>query len=309
MTDSLSEAQQTIWNLALYDIIYDIISSGPSGVDGRGVECSPGNQPGPQPWLLQIFWCIQWEREPYSRRTKAQCYRFNLAHHRFWEKNSQVLVTWYHTWYNIWYLAVCRTVGCYWCQTPTIRTKRNHSTSLLIWPEGGLPGVVWGSSTLFNCTFCPIGTKGAGYSASHKEVSRVHFKTFEPINLTMDSILVYTSTYWYRCICTDQWWCLAFILQEHVVDGIWQPLAVLSGSVSCSWVYWGSDATPSSFQTGAFMVWTHRYTCTYSYIQVCTSTYWYILLCTSMYQYILVFTSIYNFIQVLRGWGVCRTPL
>ncbi len=43
----------------------------------------------------------------------------------------------------------------------------------------------------FNCTvtLCPTGAKGPGFSASHKEVSLVNFSTFEPINLTSDSIM------------------------------------------------------------------------------------------------------------------------
>ncbi len=41
----------------------------------------------------------------------------------------------------------------------------------------------------FNCTLCPIGAKGPGYRASHKEVSLVYFSTFKPINLTPDSIM------------------------------------------------------------------------------------------------------------------------
>ena len=36
---------------------------------------------------------------------------------------------------------------------------------------------------------CPTGAKGPGYSASHKEVSLVYFSTFEPIDLTPDSIM------------------------------------------------------------------------------------------------------------------------
>jgi hypothetical protein len=41
----------------------------------------------------------------------------------------------------------------------------------------------------FNCTLCPTGAKGPGFSVSHKEVSLVYFSTFEPINLTPDSIM------------------------------------------------------------------------------------------------------------------------
>ncbi len=41
----------------------------------------------------------------------------------------------------------------------------------------------------FNCTLCPTGAKGPGFSASHKEVSLVYFSTFEPIDLTPDSIV------------------------------------------------------------------------------------------------------------------------
>ena len=39
----------------------------------------------------------------------------------------------------------------------------------------------------FNCTLCPTGAKGC--SASQKEVSLVYFSTFEPIELTPDSIM------------------------------------------------------------------------------------------------------------------------
>ncbi len=42
---------------------------------------------------------------------------------------------------------------------------------------------------IFNRTLCPIGAKGTMYSASHKEVSLVYFSTFEPIDLTPDSIM------------------------------------------------------------------------------------------------------------------------
>ena len=41
----------------------------------------------------------------------------------------------------------------------------------------------------FNCTLCPTRAKESLYSASHKEVSLVYFSTFEPINLTPDSIM------------------------------------------------------------------------------------------------------------------------
>jgi hypothetical protein len=41
----------------------------------------------------------------------------------------------------------------------------------------------------FNCTLCPTGDKGSAYSGLHKEVSLVYFSTFEPIDLTPDSIM------------------------------------------------------------------------------------------------------------------------
>ena len=52
-------------------------------------------------------------------------------------------------------------------------------------------GLVWYArpQLFFNCTLCPTGAKGPGYSASHKEVSLVYFSTFEPIDLTPDSIM------------------------------------------------------------------------------------------------------------------------
>ncbi len=64
-----------------------------------------------------------------------------------------------------------RTVWCYWRPTPTIRTLWNHSTSRLI------------------LTLCATGAKEPWYSASHKVVSLVYFSTFEPIDLTPDSIM------------------------------------------------------------------------------------------------------------------------
>jgi hypothetical protein len=41
----------------------------------------------------------------------------------------------------------------------------------------------------FNCTLCPTGLKASVHSGSHKEVSLVYFRTFEPIDLTPDSIM------------------------------------------------------------------------------------------------------------------------
>ncbi len=49
--------------------------------------------------------------------------------------------------------------------------------------QGGCPQL------FLNCTLCPTGAKGTMYSASHKEVSPVYFSTFEPIDLTPDSIM------------------------------------------------------------------------------------------------------------------------
>ena len=41
----------------------------------------------------------------------------------------------------------------------------------------------------FNFTLCPTGAQAAGFSSTHKEVSLVYFSTFEPIELTPDSIM------------------------------------------------------------------------------------------------------------------------
>jgi hypothetical protein len=41
----------------------------------------------------------------------------------------------------------------------------------------------------FNCTLCPTGLKATMHSGLHKEVSLVYFSTFEPIDLTSDSIM------------------------------------------------------------------------------------------------------------------------
>ncbi len=52
-------------------------------------------------------------------------------------------------------------------------------------------GLVWyvRPQPFFNCPLCPTGAKGTMYSASLKEVSLVYFSTFEPIDLTPDSIM------------------------------------------------------------------------------------------------------------------------
>ena len=53
--------------------------------------------------------------------------------------------------------------------------------------QGG--GLVWYArpQLFFNCTLCPTGFQG--FSDSYKEVSLVYFSTFEPIELTPDSIM------------------------------------------------------------------------------------------------------------------------
>ena len=52
-------------------------------------------------------------------------------------------------------------------------------------------GLVWYArpQLFFNCTLCPTGAKGSGSRSLHKEVSLVYFSTFEPIELTPDSIM------------------------------------------------------------------------------------------------------------------------
>ena len=55
-------------------------------------------------------------------------------------------------------------------------------------------GMVWcgmlaSNSSSTCCTLCPTGAKGEGFSGIHKEVSLVYFSTFEPIDLTPDSIM------------------------------------------------------------------------------------------------------------------------
>ena len=52
-------------------------------------------------------------------------------------------------------------------------------------------GLVWYArpQLFFNCTLCPTGAKAEGFSGIHKEVSLVYFSTFEPIDLTPDSIM------------------------------------------------------------------------------------------------------------------------
>jgi hypothetical protein len=52
-------------------------------------------------------------------------------------------------------------------------------------------GLVWYArpQLFFNCTLCQTGLKATMHSGSHKEVSLVYFSTFEPIDLTPDSIM------------------------------------------------------------------------------------------------------------------------
>jgi hypothetical protein len=52
-------------------------------------------------------------------------------------------------------------------------------------------GLVWYARPqfFFNCILCTRGCQGPESSANHKEVSLVYFSTFEPINLTPNSIM------------------------------------------------------------------------------------------------------------------------
>ena len=52
-------------------------------------------------------------------------------------------------------------------------------------------GLVWYArpQLFFNCTLCPTGLKASVHGGSHKEVSLVYFSTFEPVDLTPDSIM------------------------------------------------------------------------------------------------------------------------
>ena len=52
-------------------------------------------------------------------------------------------------------------------------------------------GLVWNArpQLFFNCTLCPTGAQAVLFSGVHKEVSLVYFSTFEPIELTPDSIM------------------------------------------------------------------------------------------------------------------------
>ncbi len=48
--------------------------------------------------------------------------------------------------------------------------------------------MVCAPSTLLQLHLCPVGLKASVHSGSHKEVSLVYLSTFEPIDLTLDSI-------------------------------------------------------------------------------------------------------------------------
>ena len=51
------------------------------------------------------------------------------------------------------------------------------------------PGTCLSLVISYNCTLCSSGCQGPEYSADHTEVSLVYFSTFEPINLTPNSVM------------------------------------------------------------------------------------------------------------------------
>ncbi len=111
---------------------------------------------------LQTFFCLQWEctaegpGHDVMIPSTWQATDFGERIVRYWCFLCYDIISdirndiRYQIWYQIWYFAVCRTVWCwsYWHPTPTIRTRWNHSMSLLILTSRGLPGVVCVYSTL-----------------------------------------------------------------------------------------------------------------------------------------------------------------
>ncbi len=78
-----------------------------------------------------------------------------------------------------------RTVWCY-RNNPNPVESFNVTTNFDLQGDG----LVWWYARpqlFFTCILCPTGAKGTMYSAPHNEV--VYFSTFEPINLTPDSIM------------------------------------------------------------------------------------------------------------------------
>ncbi len=96
--------------------------------------------------------------------------------------------------------------------------------------------------------------------------------------------------HWYVLISDDVW---PLFCRNMLWMVPWQSLAVLSGSLSCSWVYWAPDASKQALSwcepTGI-----HVHSATYKYIPVHTGTYYYVLVCTSTYWYLLVFTTLFR---------------
>ncbi len=128
---------------------------------------------------LRTFCCIQWECERCGR-PRARCYPFNLAGHRFRGKNCQVrCFMWYDILYDIvceiryhddilLWAGLCDVTGSLPEQFEPCGFIQRHNQ---FWLAGGRPGAVLCPQLFFNCTLCPIGVKGPGFSASHKEVS------------------------------------------------------------------------------------------------------------------------------------------
>ncbi len=90
------------------------------------------------------------------------------------------------------YVISCREQDCVVVLAP-YPNNLNPVESFNIKTDFDLTGdcLVWYArpQLFFNCTLCPTGLKASLHSGSHKEVSLVYFSTFEPIDLTPDSIM------------------------------------------------------------------------------------------------------------------------
>ncbi len=90
------------------------------------------------------------------------------------------------------YVMSCREQDCVVVLAP-YPNNLNPVESFNVKTDFDLTGdrLVWYArpQLFFNCTLCPTGLKATMYSGSHKEVSLVYFSTFEPIDLTPDSIM------------------------------------------------------------------------------------------------------------------------
>ena len=116
---------------------------------------------------------------------------------------------------------------------------------------------------------------------------------------------VHTSIYQYVLACTDQWWYLVFILQEHVVDGSLTTFGCVEWESELFRGVMRARCYPFKLPKRRFhgMNPQVRYI-TYKYVPEHTSTYCYVRVCTCSYWYLLL-VVVFTFWFLCWGAGVC----